>query len=331
MDYCRKCKRVTKSSGKPKFIKKNNRFRRLSICRNCNTSKNNISKDPSDIEIEELFKPVHKKFETRKFIQFGIDDTWQADLYVFYRPKGKIDDPNYSLRNKPKRNVGNDYKNIVKSNNGFQYILNVIDTFSKYVWSIPLKTKTGVEVSQAFSTIFKTSNRVPRKLHVDKGKEFYNKDVKQLLEKYKIEMYSTQSENKASIIERFHRTLGDKLKPKIYKNLKWLNELPKIIQTYNNTRHRTIKMKPNEVCNENEMDILLGVYNIKPTKTIFKFDVNDRVRLSAYAYNFKNKFKTNWTTEIFTITNVFKSNVNYYKVNDVDGSFCNEELLLTKL
>lgn len=177
----------------------------------------------------------------------------------------------------------------------------------------------------------KSSNRVPRKLHVDKGKEFYNKEFKQLLETYHIEMYSTQSENKASIIERFHRTLGDKLKPKIYKSLKWLNELPKIIKTYNNTRHRTIKMKPSEVCNENEMDILLGVYNIKPTKTKLNFDVNDRVRLSAYAYNFKNKFKTNWTTEIFNIKKVFKSNVNYYKVDDVDGSFCNEELLLTKL
>lgn len=93
----------------------------------------------------------------------------------------------------------------------------------------------------------KSSNRVPRKLHVDKGKEFYNKEFKQLLETYHIEMYSTQSENKASIIERFHRTLGDKLKPKIYKSLKWLNELPKIIKTYNNTRHRTIKMKPSEV------------------------------------------------------------------------------------
>lgn len=118
-------------------------------------------------------------------------------------------------------------------------------------------------------------------------------------------MYSTQSENKASIIERFHRKLGDKLKPKIYKSLKWLNELPKIIKTYNNTRHRTITMKPSEVCNENEMDILLGVYNIKPNKTKLNFDVNDRVRLSAYAYNFKNKFKTNWTTEIFNIKKSF--------------------------
>lgn len=79
------------------------------------------------------------------------------------------------------------------------------------------------------------------------------------------------------------------------------------------------------------MDILLGVYNIKPTKTKLNFDVNDRVRLSAYAYNFKNKLQTNWTTEIFNIKKVFKSNVNYYKVDDVDGSFCNEELLLTKL
>lgn len=79
MDYCRTCRTITKSSGIPKFTKKNNKFRRISTCRICNKTKNNVSKNPVEIEIEELFKPVRKNFETRKFIQYGIDDTWQAD------------------------------------------------------------------------------------------------------------------------------------------------------------------------------------------------------------------------------------------------------------
>lgn len=175
MDYCRIDKKQTKSIGKPEFIKKNKRWRRISTCKVCKSQKNNMSKSPDDIEIEELFKPVRRRFETRHFIQKGIDDTWQADLYVFYRPRGKIEDPSYSLR-KITEKTENDYKQMLRANDGYRYILNIIDTFSKYVWSIPLKTKSGLEVSQAFSLVFK--NRKPRKLHVDRGKEFYNRDYR---------------------------------------------------------------------------------------------------------------------------------------------------------
>lgn len=66
-----------------KVYKENNKFRRISTCRICNKTKNNVSKNPVEIEIEELFKPVRKNFETRKFIQYGIADTWQADLIRF--------------------------------------------------------------------------------------------------------------------------------------------------------------------------------------------------------------------------------------------------------
>ena len=62
-----------------------------------------------------------------------------------------------------------------KDNNGIKYLLTVIDIFSKFVWIIPLKRKTGQEVTNAFSRILK--ERRPSKMWVDKGREFYNKDV----------------------------------------------------------------------------------------------------------------------------------------------------------
>lgn len=325
MDYCKKCKSKTKSFI-PKFIKKNKRWRRLSICKICNSEKNNFSKSPEDIEIEELFKNARKNFETRHFIQKGIDDVWQADLYTFYRPKGKLEDNNYNLRTKHTP-IDNDYKKLLKANNNYKYILNVIDTYSKYAWGIPLKTKSGLDVSNAFLKILNDSKRIPNKLHVDKGKEFYNKDFKQILEKNNIEMYSTGTDNKASIVERFNRTLGDKLKPIIYKNLNWIDVLPDIIKKYNNTYHRTIKMKPIEVKKKNQ---LLTVYNYPITNSKPKFELGDRVRLSSYVDKFRNKLKTNWTKEIFTISEVLKSNVNYYKVDGIDEGIYEEELQLTK-
>ena len=62
-----------------------------------------------------------------------------------------------------------------KDNNGIKYLLTVIDIFSKLVWIVPLKRKTGPEVANAFSGIFK--ERRTSKMCVDKGREFYNKDV----------------------------------------------------------------------------------------------------------------------------------------------------------
>ena len=67
-----------------------------------------------------------------------------------------------------------------KFNRGVKYLLAVIDILSKYGWLVPLKDKTGKSVASALKTIFK--ERKPEKMWVDKGKEFYNKDVKELVE-----------------------------------------------------------------------------------------------------------------------------------------------------
>ena len=86
-------------------------------------------------------------------------------------------------------------------NNGYRYLLMVIDVFSKYGWIVPLKDKKGESVTKAFSEIFK-EGRKPQYLWVDKGKEFYNKHLKDLLEKHSVQMYSTENEEKSSVVER---------------------------------------------------------------------------------------------------------------------------------
>ena len=77
----------------------------------------------------------------------------------------------------------------------------VLDVFSKYGWIAPLKDKKGETVSEAFKKLFK-DGRKPQYLWVDKGKEFYNKHLKDLLEKNGIQMYSTEKEEKSSVCER---------------------------------------------------------------------------------------------------------------------------------
>ena len=82
-------------------------------------------------------------------------------------------------------------------------MLTVIDIFSKFVWIFPLKRKTGQEVANAFLRILK--ERTPSTMWVDKGCEFYNKDIQKL-----VALHSTENEEKSCVIERFNRTIKEK-------------------------------------------------------------------------------------------------------------------------
>ena len=82
-----------------------------------------------------------------------------------------------------------------KWNKGYGYILMVLDLFSKYGWIIPLKDKKGETVAGAFKTIFK-EGRKPQYLWTDKGKEYYNRQMKDLLQKHNMTLYSTENEEK---------------------------------------------------------------------------------------------------------------------------------------
>ena len=97
-----------------------------------------------------------------------------------------------------------DMQAFSKDNKGIKYLLTVIDIFSKFVWIIPLKRKTGQEVAIEFSRILK--ERRPSKMWVDKGREFYNKYVQKL-----VELYSTKNEEQSCVIERFNRTIKEKM------------------------------------------------------------------------------------------------------------------------
>ena len=67
---------------------------------------------------------------------------------------------------------------ISKSNKGFRFLSCVIDIYRKYAWIIPLKSKKGNTITNAFQKILKELNCKPNKIWVDKGSEFYNRSMK---------------------------------------------------------------------------------------------------------------------------------------------------------
>lgn len=219
-------------------------------------------------------------------------------------------------------------------------MLNVIDVFSKYAWSIPLKDKKGTTVEQAFRRIVEQSNRIPRHIWVDKGKEFYNKNMDEWLRERNIIRYSTFGEHKSAVVERFNRTLKEIMWKRFTaeNTRRWIDMLDKLLREYNTRRHSTIGMTPMKASlKENEMKVLQNIINKTKgaSRNKPKFKVGDRVRMSRTKALFEKGYLPNWSEETYIVGEVQKTNPITYKIKDslgeiIEGSFYNEELQKTK-
>ena len=131
-----------------------------------------------------LHKPVRYNFRRNRVIVDGIDDQWQADLV--------------------------DVSSLARFNKGYRFLLTCIDVFSKFAWVVPLKDKTSKTLVTAFKSIL-DKGRAPDKLQTDKGMEFLNRLFQEFVKRDDIGFFTTNSEMKASIIERFNRSLKTRM------------------------------------------------------------------------------------------------------------------------
>ena len=259
---------------------------------------------------EELHKAKRKNYPRRRIIVNHIDEIFAADLVEMQK--------------------------FAKLNKGYRYLLTCIDIFSKYSWVIPLKDKKGITIKNALEKIFK--QRKPKFLWTDKGKEFYNKQVQDLLNENNIKLYSTNnSEIKSAVIERFNRTFKNMMYKKFTENNNTIfyNVLDELVNNYNNKYHSTIKMTPIEGSKKINEKNIKNIYNFEITKKLGKFKIGDKVRISLEKNIFEKGYETNWTEEIFEIYNIKYSNVPYYYLKDLnneklDGTFYEQELQKTK-
>ena len=162
-----------------------------------------------------------------------------------------------------------DMQSLSRYNKGFKYLLCAVGLFSKYARVIPIKDKKGTSIVNAFKKIVSKGQRKPNKIWIDQDSEFYNKSFKDFLKISNMEMYSTYNEGKSVDAERFIRTLKNKIFKHmtiISKNV-YIDVLNDIVNKYNNTVHRTIKMKPIDVTGDSYVeyneDLIKKVLNLK--------------------------------------------------------------------
>ena len=244
-----------------------------------------------------LHKTALKHYPRRKVLVFAVGDLLQVDLI--------------------------DFQMFSSQNNGYKYILVGIDAFSKYAYAVPIKRKTAKNVLQGLKTMVKDIQ--PRTIQSDQGMEFMNKTVAKWLEKKHIKLYATYNyEIKACIIERFIRTFKSRLFRYFTEKSthKYINVLSKIIKSYNNSFHRSIRMTPEEAKKpENESRVSI---NLNHPKTRFvlknpKFKINDAVRISRYPTLFQKSYTQNFSQEYFYIDSIEKTLPRVYKLRDLSG------------
>ena len=206
-------------------------------------------------------------------------------------------------------------------------------------WIVPLKDKKGETVTEAFKTIFK-EGRKPQYLWTDKGKEYYNKHMKELLEKNGLTLYSTENEDKSTVCERCNRTIKTKMWKEftVQGNTQYLDILPKILSQYNNTKHSSIKMTRVEASKKkNESTVYFNLYgDMEQLSSKPWFMVGDKVRISKYKRKIFDKgYTPNWTKEIFLVDKIQSANPITYRLKDLNNeeiqrNFYEPELLEAK-
>ena len=139
---------------------------------------------------------------------------------------------------------------------------------------------------------------------------------------------------KASIVERFNRTLKNEMWKVFTLNgtYKWIDVLPRLMQEYNARPHRTIAMRPVDVTPANAEKLLSTVYSRIKIVAPAKFKVGNPVRVSKFKTIFAKGYTPNWTTEVFKIAKVQRPNPVTYLLEDyqgkpIVGSFYEYELL----
>ena len=224
-----------------------------------------------------LHKPVRYRFQRNKIIVKAPQEQYQADLC--------------------------DMRALKSFNSGVNYILTCIDCFTRYAWAIPLKSKGGSEVANALIEIL--NERKCKRLQTDKGKEFLNSKVRKVLADFNVQFWTTENDDiKAAIVERFNRSL----KTRMFKYFteketrRYIDILPKLVNAYNNTVHRSIGMKPIEAYRR-KLEVMQNLYK-RPNQhsKAYKYNVGDTVRISKTRRTFKKGYLPGWTEEVFKIS-----------------------------
>ena len=249
--------------------------------------------------INEIYsRGPRKNYPTNKANVYYIDNIWSLDI---------LDLKDYGPEN----------------NRGYRYVLVIIDNFSKYGWTIPLKNKNAQTIKNSFENILINSKRSPNLIESDRGKEFYNNIFQDFLNENDIKLYSRNSSYGAVFAERFNRTIRDLIKRPVFErgDGNWIDILPTITKQYNTRIHSSTKLTPTQAClKKNEGYVYINLLD-KRKKIKPKFQINDLVRVADLKRTFSKGDTTNWSYKLYRITELINDTIPSYHIDNLPGRY----------
>ena len=229
-----------------------------------------------------------------------------------------------------------DMSKFKSENDGYTFLICIIDTFSKRAWVYKLKSKSAKSIVAVMKPFLRRNK--PAKMNFDQGTEFVNRSFLELLRKHKIKHFHVFSDRKACIVERFNRSL----KSRMYRYFtsrgshRYVDILQDIVRAYNTSYHRSIGMRPVDVTKRNEHIVRRNLYPpiVKEKRhSKIKFKVGDSVRITRKKTTFQRGFDQTYGYEVYKVSSIVNSYPpNYklvdYKNNPILGSFYSNEIQL---
>ena len=240
-----------------------------------------------------------------------------------------------------------DHLELNRTRGNYRYLLNVIDLFSRYGWSIPVTSKDTEHTINALNSILNSIRPMkPKLLQMDNAQEYLAREMKQFLRDKNIKMRytTTYKPQENGVVERFNQTLLEGLKKYFVRNNNktWIDYIEDVVLNYNDTKHSTTEFAPESIFRDNltENEKQQVIKNVRKNLKIVKnipYKVGDFVRISTFKTdsNFrdniksknpkKNIYTANWSKEKYRIIQVYKTTKpeqkqNQYALEDMDGN-----------
>jgi hypothetical protein len=225
-----------------------------------------------------------------------------------------------------------DISKFFRENDNFKFLLNVVDIFSRYAWSFPIKSKTPDEIEPHLKKVIDDiKSKYPENfiwITCDKGSEFKGSVIKLIkannIKLFLIDPHSVTAKTKTGIVERFNQTMWNKIKRYTASNgLSFIHKIPAFLSNYNTTVHRTINAKPSEVFSGKIIPLPRKI------QTSISLNIGDKVRIIIKQRDFdKKSFQTKWSEEVYSIT---EKKGNKYQVANSKGEIMGKEYVAREL
>ena len=220
-----------------------------------------------------------------------------------------------------------------KQNQNYYVLFTAITINTRYAYAYYGKEKDMNTILDMLKAMEKKT--VINAITCDEGTEFNNKIFKKYCDDNDIELYLIKDDShKLGIINRFHRTIKDKLTKYFIANdtVKWIDVIDKIIYNYNHTINKGIGIEPFKVNNFIEHEIIL--WKRKQTEMFNdkyeEFLIGDKVRIINKKVLFNDKMLPNYSSTVFTVKKVLKNScvlnndievkkTQLFKVKEVDN------------